>query len=391
MEQQERVNLTGVAEHRPTLAPSPDPSRDVSVAWARDSILFSSCNEASASELQAFGELDGKHVLAITAGGGRVLNLLLARPELIWAVDLNPAQSYLLELKVAGMQALDHHEYLAFLGVRPAPDRLATYAALREQLSLGAREFFDRRSELLQAGVLFQGKLERYLQRLSRVLRLIRPFGVKRLFGFDDIEAQRQVMRVFDTPVFRAVAETACRRSVLRAFSGDPGFYKYVPEDVLLHREIYRGMLEHFNARLARENPLMQFVFFGRVVHEDALPIYLNATTYPHVKAALANTRIVQRTSTVQAVLAEIGPESIDAFSLSDISSYLDDVAHAQLFQAVLTAARPAAKIVSRSNIHHRALMPEHARRIRRDHALERELAVSDHSCVHKFLVGEVL
>ena len=52
---------------------------------------------------------------------------------------------------------------------------------------------------------------------------------------------------------------------------------------------------------------------------------------------------------------------AIDAFSLSDISSYLDDAAHAQLFQSVLTAARPAAKIVSRSNIHHRPLTPEQA------------------------------
>src|SRR6266545_2454391 len=62
------------------------------VAWARDSIVFSSCNEDSGSELRAFGELEGKRILCITAGGGRVLNLLAGRPELICAVDLNPGR-----------------------------------------------------------------------------------------------------------------------------------------------------------------------------------------------------------------------------------------------------------------------------------------------------------
>src|SRR5688572_12482831 len=89
-----------------------EPLTRVAVDWKRDSILFSSCNEDSGSELRAFGDLTGKHVLCITAGGGRVLNLLVTRPAVIWAVDLNPAQNSLLELKVAGMRALDHEAYL---------------------------------------------------------------------------------------------------------------------------------------------------------------------------------------------------------------------------------------------------------------------------------------
>ncbi|HEX4354194.1 MAG TPA: DUF3419 family protein, partial [Polyangiales bacterium] len=235
-----------------------------SIAWARDSILFSSCNEDSMSELRAFGDLEGKRVLAITAGGGRVLNLLLARPAQIWAVDLNPAQNHLLELKVAGMRALDHAAYLRFLGIRPAYDRLTTYATLRDQLSNGACRFFDAHPELIREGVLFEGKLERYLRRISKLLQLIQPLGVGRLFSFDAIDEQRHFLRVFDTPLMRFVAETACRRAVLQTFSGDPGFYRYVPKEISLHREIYGGVLRHFQHHLARANPLMQLVFFGR-------------------------------------------------------------------------------------------------------------------------------
>jgi S-adenosylmethionine-diacylglycerol 3-amino-3-carboxypropyl transferase len=361
------------------------------IAWARDSILFSSCNEDSVSELRALGDFAGKRVLCITAGGGRVLNLLVGRPAEIWAVDLNPVQNYLLELKIAGLRALDHAAYLGFLGVRESADRLTTYARLREGLSVGAQQFFDAHPQLVRDGILLQGRLERYLRRLSKVLQLIQPFGVKRLFSFEDVEEQRKFLRVLDSPVFRTVAETACRRGVLRVFSGDPGFYRYVPEEIALHRVIFDGMLDHFSHHLARHNPLMQLVFFGRFIHEDALPIYLNATTFDRVKDALEHVRLVTLTSTVNHALAEAGPAAFDAFSLSDVSSYLDDVAHAQLFADVLVAARPGAKLVSRSNIHHRALLPEHERGLVRDRALERELAVADHSCVHKFLVGEVL
>jgi len=370
--------------------PSARASVTSAVAWDRSSILFSSCNESSASELRAFGELRHKQVICITAGGGRVLNLLLARPAHIWAIDLNPAQNFLLELKVAGMRALEHAAYLEFLGVRPCRERLVTYAALRDALSPAARAFFDARLALIRNGVLFQGKLERYLRQISKVLQLIRPFGVKRLFAFDDIAEQRAFIRKLDSLMFRTVAETACRRGMVRLFSGDPGFYRYVPEDVALHRAIYAGVIAHFNACLARDNPLMQLVFFGRIIHEDALPPYLNAATYPAIRAQLAELQLSVRTCTIQSAFNEIGPRALDAFSLSDISSYLDDAAHAQLFRSVLTAASSGARLVSRSNIHHRPLLPEHARRIARDPALEAELAVTDHSCVHKFLVGDV-
>lgn len=367
------------------------PRSSRAVAWARDAIVFSSCNEDSTSELRAFGPLDGKHVLCITAGGGRVLNLLLARPQLIWAVDLNPAQNYLLELKVAAMRAFEHDGYLRFLGVRPCSQRLSTYAGLRDQISEGAREFFDAHPAALEAGVLLQGKLERYLCRLSTLLRFTHGIGARRVFECDDIERQRAFLSRLDRPLFRALAHTACRRGVLQAFSGDPGFYRYVPPEVALHREIYRGVIEHFRHHLARENPLMQLIFFGRYIHEAALPAYLNAASYERIRAALASVRLVLITGTIEDAFAQSGPSAFDALSISDISSYLDDAAHERLFAGAIAAARPGAVLCSRSNIRHRPLRPEHEARLQRDRALESALRVADHSCVHEFLVGKVI
>lgn len=360
------------------------------VAWARDSILFSSCNEDSASELRAFGELAGKRILSITAGGGRVLNLLVGRPELICAVDLNPVQNYLLELKAAGMRALEHGTYLEFLGVRDSSERLGVYSRIRAQLSAGAQSFFDAHPSLVESGILYEGRLERFLRTISRILQWAKPLGLKQLFECKDIEQQRKWLSKLDTSVFRAIGHMCCRRSVLRAFSGDPGFYRYIPADVPLHEVIYGGVIEHFRHHLARSNPLMQLVFFGRFIYEDSLPVYLNAATYDQARDALTRARLVIRTATVNEALTEAGPRAFDAFSLSDISSYLDDEAHDRLFEDTLAGARYGAILCSRSNIHHRPLRLEHEARLIRNRELERELAIADHSCVHKFVIGAV-
>lgn len=367
-----------------------EPFAKAAVNWKRDSILFSSCNEDSGSELRAFGDLSGRSVLCITAGGGRVLNLLVHRPSVIWAVDLNPAQNSLLELKIAGMRALDHDAYLRFLGVREDAARLVVYERLRDQLSAGARGFFDENPQLIDDGILFQGRLERYLQRIASVLQWTHALGTRRVFECEDLEEQRRLLAKLDTAVFRVLAQTFCRRGMLRAFSGDPGFYRYVPDEVPLHREIYDGMVEHFTHHLARNNPLMQLVFFGRFINESALPAYLNAATYDQVRGALGRVQITTLTGTINHAFARAGAGAFDALSLSDISSYLDDGAHAQLFLDALTAARDGAIICSRSNIHHRAVGDEVEAQLTRDRALERELSISDHSCVHKFLVGRV-
>jgi S-adenosylmethionine-diacylglycerol 3-amino-3-carboxypropyl transferase len=221
-------------------------------------------------------------------------------------------------------------------------------------------------------------------------MRLAHPFGISKLFEFDDLVAQRAFLARFDTLLWRTFASNLARRWVMQVFSGDPGFWRYVPEHVPLHRVIFDRIHQYFWNHLARDNALMQLVFFGRYMYEPALPIYLNAATYERTRAALEHVHIETITARVDEALEFGASEPFDAFSLSDISSYLDDGAHAHLFEAVLRCARPGAVLCSRSNIYHRELLPEQAARIERVPTLERQMAIDDHSCVHEFLVGTI-
>src|ERR1039457_1199967 len=83
-------------------SPAPTVQNPAAIPWRRYSgrINYSSCNEDSHSELEALRLAPDKRVLCVTAGGGRVLNLLYDRPREIMAVDVNPTQNHLLELKI---------------------------------------------------------------------------------------------------------------------------------------------------------------------------------------------------------------------------------------------------------------------------------------------------
>ena len=360
------------------------------VVWDTTSILFSSCNEDSNAELRAFGDCTNQDLFCVTGGGGRALALLLAKPRSIVAVDLNPAQNALLELKIAAMRQLDHDAYLRFLGLRADGERLQTYRLCRGALSPDAQRFFDARADAIAAGVLYRGGLERFLARVAWAARLAQPLGLRRLIEARDLDEQRAIVAKVDTPFWRAIMKTFVRRSVLRMFSGDPGFFRYLPDDMRLHHVLYDCVLTNLRTVLLRENPLLQLVLFGRYVWEETLPPYLNAATYDAVKSALATTELRIVTSTVSEALRTHAAASFDAYSLSDISSYLDDAAHHELFEHVLGTARSGARVCSRSILRHRPLAPEQAVRLQRDFALERDLAARDHACVHAFLVGTV-
>ena len=360
------------------------------VVWARDSILFSADNEDTRSELKAFGSIEDQRVLSVTAGGGRVLSLLVGRPRSIVAVDLNPAQSALLELKVAAMRALDHEGYLRFLGVRPSVSRLRIYETLRSNLSSAVRTFFDRETKKLEAGILFEGRFERFIRVVSNVARLAGPFGFRRLLAAEDLDTQRALVARLETPVWRAITQTICRRSVLRLLSGDPGFYRHLPPDLPLHEVLYDRIHNHLRHNLLRDNHFLQIVFFGRYVHEPSLPVYLHAETFSAVKAALEKVELEIVSATMDEVLSERRHDGYDAYSLSDIASYLEDDTQQRLFEKVIASARSGARICSRGNVIHRPPAPEHARKLERNPSIERELSRHDHSTVHEFVVARV-
>ena len=103
-----------------------------------ETINYSSMNEDSNSEIKALKLSENDEVLCITGSGSRVLNLLTQKPKLIFAVDFNPCQNYLLELKIASIRHLDYEDYISFLGIVPSSNRLKYFNSIKHSLLINS-------------------------------------------------------------------------------------------------------------------------------------------------------------------------------------------------------------------------------------------------------------
>jgi S-adenosylmethionine-diacylglycerol 3-amino-3-carboxypropyl transferase len=113
-------------------------------ALYRRSLIYNACWEDPALDRVALGLNGGHRVLVITSGGCNALDYALCAPQEVVAVDANPRQTAVLELKLAGIRALEHGDFFALFGSGRHAHRRELYRRhLREQLSPFARTWWD--------------------------------------------------------------------------------------------------------------------------------------------------------------------------------------------------------------------------------------------------------
>ena len=386
-----RSALVVGGSHAASARPAGKPGRGILWQRYRERISYSSCNEDSGSEVEVLVPQVGKRLVSICASGGRVLNLLQNGAEEVWAVDVNPSQTHLFELKVAGLRALDHADFLSFMGVRASQRRLEVYDSLRPALSESARAYFDGKPFLVERGVLYQGSLERFLARyVATAARFLRPRWVRRLFACTDLAEQRRLLPGWHGPLWRLVAKTICRRTFFSFFSHEPGFWRFLPPELKLHERIFETIERYLDHHLARENHLLWLVFFGHYRDERVMPEYLREDGFVRIKHALQSVRLHVVNGDMAGVLGAAPPQYFDGYSLSDISAYLSHEAFGQTIEQVVRTARPRARLCSRGVFYHRPFLPEHATRLQHDHEVEQRLERDDHAMVHSFAAAEI-
>ncbi len=351
-------------------------------------LSYSSCNEDWRTERRALRVGPGDRALAITGGGDRPMHLLLDDPASVTAVDANPAQSALLALKLAALQALPFDEYAAFLGLEPATDRVARLEALRPGLPDDAAGFFDRERAAVARGVLYAGRWERHYARVARVGRALRGASIRRLFAFDDLDAQRAwVHEVWDRGWWRLVFDAMCSRTLSRMVLRDPAFYAHVDPDFDIGAYVYEGMRASLGRHLARENFMLSLVLLGRLAAED-LPPYLVREHAATIRARAS--RIARVTADLVTFLEQVPPASFTRLSLSDVPSYLDASTFERLLAAVARAAAPGARFCIRLFLTSHEIPERLQGTFVREPALEEELRADDRAFAYRFLVGTV-
>src|SRR5262245_18318791 len=111
----------------------------------RRNLIYNTCWEDPALDRVALNLTDKDRLVVITSAGCNALDYLLAGCGEVNAVDVNPIQNSLLELKRAAILSLDYSSFFELFGTGRTPQAKQMYGdALRQHLSPTARAYWDK-------------------------------------------------------------------------------------------------------------------------------------------------------------------------------------------------------------------------------------------------------
>jgi len=109
------------------------------------SLVYNTCWEDPRLDREALQFRPDDHVAMITSAGCNALDYVLAGAGRVHAVDINPRQNHLLELKMAAIRSLDYDTFFSMFGRGHLADPKETWQKLlRPHLSPAAQVWWDR-------------------------------------------------------------------------------------------------------------------------------------------------------------------------------------------------------------------------------------------------------
>ncbi len=327
----------------------------------RHNLVYNTCWEDPALDRVALGLTPSDRVLVITSAGCNALDYLLAGAGEVNAVDVNPIQNHLLELKVAAVRALDFASFFELFGRGQTPRaRAMYYEGIRGRLSSGARDYWDRRIDFFDGrgwrhsfyyrGT--SGSLAKLLMAKAHALGRLRG-PIEELLAARSVDEQREVYeaRVRDrlwTPALRWLLN----RSTTMSLIGVPAAqWRQIDEQ---HpgglAAFIRDALEAVVTRLPLADNYFWRVYLQGHYTPECCPEYLKPANFARLKAGLLD-RLRVRTATLTDFLRAT-PGEISKFVLLD---HMDWMSHSQPaalveeWNEVLRKAAPGARAIFRS------------------------------------------
>jgi S-adenosylmethionine-diacylglycerol 3-amino-3-carboxypropyl transferase len=313
-------------------------------------VLYANCWEDPQLDRAAFGIGPGDVVFSITSGGCNVLTFLLDDPRKVIAVDANPHQGYLLELKMAAFRMLSHEETLEFFGVRPCPARLRLYRErLRSGLSNDAARFWDGHPGKIARGIIHAGRYERYMRLLRHTV--VAGFGkrrlIRRLYEADGPPARERLYREKWQGLRWKLLTGVMLSRRLNGLLFDRAFFAYLDRDFSFGRH-FAAKAERALVRLPmKENYFLSYILLGRYYGEPFLPIYLRRENHQPIRDRLDRVEIVA--ASCERFFAGLEDSSISKFNFSNIFEWMSPAAFEALLRQTVRVARDKAVLTYRN------------------------------------------
>jgi S-adenosylmethionine-diacylglycerol 3-amino-3-carboxypropyl transferase len=324
-----------------------------------NNLVYNTCWEDPRLDRTALQLTRDDNVMVITSAGCNALDYVLDEPNRVHAVDMNPRQNALLELKLSGIRHLDYDSFFQFFGCGHFPDARSVYKShLRADLSEWSQKYWDRWIKFFDnhhrpfyfrgTSGIFARILNTYIDRVVH----LRPV-VENLLSADSVEEQREIYNQEVREQFwTRPLRFAMGRDTTLSLVGVPRPQRYQVE-----RNYEGGIVQFIQDCLDSVFACLPLAdnYFWRVYMTGhytpaCCPEYLKAENFRRLKSGLVD-RIDVHTNSVQGFLDQ-HDGNISRFVLLDHMDWLSTYRFAWLeaeWQSILNRATPDARILWRS------------------------------------------
>lgn len=325
------------------------------------SLVYNTCWEDPRLDRVALDLQRDDSVLVITSAGCNVLDYALAGPQRIDAVDMNPRQNALLELKLAGIRRLEFEDYFQLFGRGRLAGIEPLYRdALRSELSPSAAAYWDRHISCFSGGgwrnsFYFHGTSGAFARVINfyidRVARVRDQIGA--LFAANSVDEQRSI---YDGALRDAFWNRFIRW--LMSLDGTLSLLGVPRSQRMQVEQNYRGGIAQFiedcveavfTCLPLRDNYFWRVYLTGEYTPE-CCPEYLKPENFARLKAGLVDSIRIHTGSILEFLRGHNQP--ISKFVLLDHMDWLSAFSRSLLrdeWQAILDRAAPGARILWRS------------------------------------------
>ena len=324
-------------------------------------LVYNTCWEDPAVDRIALDLQPTDTVLVITSAGCNALDYALAGAGHVLAIDANPRQNALLELKLAGIRALNYEDFFSLFGFGRHTGFEQIYRQrLRPQLSPFARQFWDQHwhwfAHRSPGHTFYSHGLAGQVGRVVRAYSRLKPAlanAFADLLAARSLEAQRAIYDERARPLmWNAGVRWTLERQFTMSLLGVP--HPQRAEVQRQHEGGVAGFVRSAVDYVFRELPLNRNYFWQLYMRghytRDSCPEYLTARGFARLQRGLHERVEMHTTLLTDYLIANERP--IDRFVLLDHMDWMAGYrpqALAEEWQWILKRASPGARTIFRS------------------------------------------
>ena len=324
-----------------------------------NNLVYNTCWEDPRLDRVALEINDSDNILVITSAGCNALDYALLSPRHVHAVDMNPRQNALLELKLAGIKRLEFEDFFKMFGEGRLPGARAIYKdVLRQHLCERSQQYWDRRIGFFDnrsrpfyyRGT--SGSFARFIKIYTKRVIGVHPY-LEAAFEAESVDEQREIYeRDIKERFWTRMIRFAMNRDATLSMLGVPRAQRrqidtQYPGGIV---QFVEDCVESVFAKLPLKDNYFWRVYVMGQYTSDCCPEYLKPDNFQALKQGLGD-RITAHTQSVQGFLERFDGE-ISKFVLLDHMDWLSDHYFDLLvaeWQAILARATPNARLIWRS------------------------------------------